>query len=157
MGKKIAFLRSSKIHEGTVEDFLKKKELEKSNKNLLEGKLSQTTPLDHLKTLTDILKAPPEWELKITALKIKGRDIDIQGKIEKSFYEVFKTRLQSLAENNILKEKKPTAEPQQVSTKKEPVPKAPEPESGEESQEEALPENTNLEPFSYSLRARENL
>ena len=104
-GKKIAFLRPSKIHEEAVEDFLKKKELEQNSKKLLEEALSRPNPLDYMKTLVNLLKADPEWNLKITALKIKGRTIDIKGRVNGSHLEAFKTRLQILAENNILKEK----------------------------------------------------
>ena len=104
-GQKIAFLRPSKIHEEAVEDFLKKKELEQNSKKLLEETLSRPNPLDYMKTLASLLKAEPEWNLKITALKIKGRAIDIKGTVNGAYLKVFKTRLQTLAENNILKEK----------------------------------------------------
>ena len=151
-GEKIALLRSSKIHEETVEDFLTKKEMERNNKKLLQEQLSKTTPLDHLKTLTDILKPPTEWELKITGLKITGRAVDIQGKINPSFYETFKSRLQTLAENNSLKKSELPRELSPTDTVSEEAPDTVSPEDN--TLKPSGEEEANLEPFSYSFKMK---
>ena len=150
-GEKIASLRSSKVHEEAVEDFLTKKELERNNKKLLEKKLAQISPLDHLKTLTDLLKPPSEWKLKITALKIKGQMIDIQGQINPSFYESFKSRLQTLAENSALKKSELPVQSQ----KKDIIPENPDATLPEDTKQEAgSSEDTTLEPFAYSFKMK---
>ena len=154
-GEKIAFLRSSKIHEEAVEDFLSKKESERNNKKQLESKLSKITPLDHLKTLTDILKPPSEWELKITALKIKKRMIDIEGKIHPSFHETLTDRLQSLAEANTLKKKElPPQPPKEETTEKATQTLDKNLEENDKQETPPPPEETHLESFSYSFKMK---
>ena len=139
-GKKIAFLKPSKIHEESVEDFLKKKELEQSSKKLLEETLSKPNPLDYMKTLVHLLKAEPEWNLKITALKIKGRTVDIKGTVNGAHLKTFKNRLQTLAENNILKEPPERGRGPQIQT-------TPEKErSGKTSNKEGAPSKKTSKP-----------
>ena len=117
-GKKIAFLRGDKLQPEEVEAFLQKKDLEINHKKLLEEKLSRSTPLDHLKTLTGLLKADPEWNLKITSLKIKGRAVQIQGQVNGNFQNTLKTRLETMAENSsvkkseVRKKKEPDSKPE---------------------------------------------
>lgn len=154
-GEKIASLRSSKIHEEAVEEFLSKKESERKNKKLLESNLSQTTPLDHLKILTDILKPPSEWELKITALKIKGQMIDIEGSVHPSFYETLTIRLQTLAETDTLKKKELPPQPTEKETTKEAPPGPDKKSEGNDKQESSPPpEETHRESFSYSFKMK---
>ena len=104
-GKKIAFIRGSRLSRDQVRSFLDKREKNFGNTEKIKEMLLQPSPVDYLKTLTVHLKdISKKGSLKITHLEIDERKIHIKGLINKDFSSEFKLKLSSLGEKHSLKE-----------------------------------------------------
>ena len=110
--EKIALLKYSDISVESVQKFLHKKETKQKNYKLLKNKLNQVNALDHLKSISFILKNNPSWDLKITSLKIKNQKVSINGQIKEPFLENLKTKLKTIAKDSLIKTKQETKQKQ---------------------------------------------
>ena len=97
MQKELLLWKKRKISRDAVKDFLKNQETLTESEELIKKEISGPQPLDYLQVLTTKLKVQSEWDLKITFLKIKGRNIEMKGEINKIFLEDLKSRFQILA------------------------------------------------------------
>ena len=104
-GKKIAFIRESRLDKDKVRNFLEEKGKNKANMEKINAMLLKSGPMDHLKTLTAQLKKLAEnGNLKITSMEIDERQIHIQGFISENFTSQLKLKLTGLGKNNSLKD-----------------------------------------------------
>ena len=149
-GKKIAFIRESRLSSDQVRSFLDKRKKNFGNKEKIKEMLLQSSSVDHLKTLTVHLKDISEkGGLKITHLEIDERKVHIKGLINKDFSSEFKLKLSSLGEKHSLKDfslrdkNKPHSTPllsgkvneaaKNQKAKDSPVPSPPEPSLSDEA------------------------
>ena len=140
--KKIALINSSQATIPNLKNYIKQRDKESKALKFLESSLKEKSPLDHLKALTLILKVEPEWNFKITSLKIKDREINVQGQIVQQFEKTLKARLQLIAENSFVRKKS-------AQTKKNPY------SLGEKKK--ANLDQQKLTEFYYSFRARKDI
>ena len=157
-GKKIALLKESQVSVDKVKDYLKSKESLVEIEELIQKKVSKDSPIDRLKLLTETIAVESSWELKITFLKIKDKNISIKGQIHKEFVSTLKEKLQKISKNKI----KELKEENLKGLKKMEVKK--EEEAKSQNRENGLPESQNqteegkdlnLENFSYEFEIKE--
>ena len=104
-GKKIAFIKESRLRRDKIRNFLDERKKSFSNKEKIKETIFHPGPVDHLKTLTVQLKDLSEkGELKISHLEIDERKIYIKGFINKDFSSQFKIKLSRLGEGHSLKD-----------------------------------------------------
>ena len=102
-GKKIAYLRAVSVE--SVEEFLTLEKGKKEDEKIVREILSLEQPIDHLQKIVQKVVLAEDWNLSLQYLKIKGREIEMRGKIDSSALERFKSLLQSLSEEPIKENK----------------------------------------------------
>lgn len=104
-GKKIAFIKESRLSKDKIRNFLEEREKNQSNREKIKTLLATAGPMNHLKTLTVQLNELGEkGKLKITSMEIDERKIHIQGFISESFLSQLKSKLTDLSEEDSLKD-----------------------------------------------------
>ena len=104
-GKKIAFIKESRLNTDKVKGFLNERQKNSSQITQIKEALFRSGPMDHLKKLTVELKdIAEEGNLKITRLEIEERKIRIGGFIDGNFSSQFQLKLSQLGEARSLKE-----------------------------------------------------
>ena len=98
-GKKVAFLSARNTTVEDVENFLNTQESIKTNRIFVQDQVSEPQPIDRLKILTKHINTKPEWNFKLTFLKIEGRKIHMEGYVAEDFSVDFKNQLQEISEN----------------------------------------------------------
>ena len=104
-GEKIASLRESQVSVDKVKDYLENKKSLLDVEELIKKKTSKVNLIDQLKFLTESINVEQSWQLKISYLKIKDRNVSIKGQINKEFISIFKDRLQKISKNKIKDQK----------------------------------------------------
>ena len=146
--RKITKLKSKNITIPSIKRFLREKRLERSSYKTLRAKMQEATPLDYIKTLTSTLKVRPEWNFKITSLKVQDRKISMQGEIDQRFDKILRTRLQLLAENSVIRRGDKRA-----STKNPYTPQA----QNQDVPTKTKKQEEGMKQFYYSFKKRQDL
>ena len=115
-GKKIAFMKEREIDVDSVKSFLEEREALSQNESFIKERISGPNPMDWLQTLTKGIDPKPEWDMRISYLKLSGGKVDLAGEINKPYFENLKSRLKALAKGPLealsLPEKIPERSPQ---------------------------------------------
>ena len=100
-GKKIALMTENQINTESIKSFLEKEKTKLKSEQIVQEKLNQPNPMDHLQLISQKLGSANQWNLSIRYLHLEGQAVEIRGLVNSSALENFKSKLSSLAEGSI--------------------------------------------------------
>ncbi|MDE0151196.1 MAG: type II secretion system protein GspL [Bdellovibrionales bacterium] len=139
--RRVAGLKTRSISIKNVEKFLKQKKYNQDTSKAFQSLNQIPSVLDTLKQFSFSLDASSTWNMEITQLEIKDRQVDIQGTVTEQYFESLVQHLKTLTPDGKVEQKKvPVAEKKEIIQKETPQEFIPEPEESLETQIDELSE-----------------
>ena len=140
--RRVAGLKTRSISIQNVEKFLKRKKQNNDTNKAFQSLNQTSSVLDTLKQFSFSFDTPQSWNMEISQLEIKDRQMDIQGTITEKHFASLVQHLKRLTPNGQVEQQKTpivTGEEKEITQKQESPPQIiPEPEESLETQIDEL-------------------